>query len=133
MLFSFFERNNYQLIEKNYSPQSFGNYHYTFSNNYLVFRIVHDRSDEFLEMSCVIDKNRWHDMDILRCFLLHNDDLKNTMDMTIDESISFLMDNFDVITKLFSKKNYNKTFSELDTLKLKRVRLIWSDDFILSE
>jgi hypothetical protein len=53
--------------------------------------------------------------------------------MNIDESISFLMNNFDTITQLFSKKNYNKTFSELDVLKLKRVRLIWGDDFILSE
>jgi hypothetical protein len=133
ILFSFFAKNNYQLVEKSYSPQFFGNYHYTFSNSYLVFRIVHDRSNEFIEMSCVTDKNRWHDMDILKCFLLYNNDLNKITDMNIDESISFLMDNFDVITQLFSKKNYNKTFSELDTLKLKRVRLIWGDDFILSE
>jgi hypothetical protein len=131
MLFNFFEQNNYQLVEKNYSPQSFGNYHYTFSNNYLVFRIVHDRSDEFIEMSCVIDKDRWHDMSILKCFLLYNNDLNITMDMNIDESISFLIDNFDIIIQSFSEKNYKKTFSELEILKRKRVRLIFGNDFIL--
>jgi hypothetical protein len=81
ILFSFFEQNNYQLVEKSYSPQIFGNYHYTFSNNYLVFRIVRDRSDEFIEMSCVIDKNRWHNMDILKCFLLYNNDLNKIIEI----------------------------------------------------
>ena len=111
--------NGFKLVEKKVSPH-FGDYYDTFSNNIIELRFSSSKSFISVDIRNIEGEKIWFDLALVRA-LLYQEQKLNVV-TTIDEHFDFLEKEFNLISELFKKENYDFTKKKLKDLEDKRAK-----------
>ncbi len=126
-LFRFLESKGFHLVDKSTAPQPFGNYYYDYSDGHLKFRLLNDRSRQFVDISCSENINACYDLALVRSLILHEEILNKKVDF--NELIDYFIENYCVIYDLFSPSNSHSTIAKLDIMEEIRARQMFPGAF----
>ena len=107
------------------NSEYFGDFYDSYTNGYLIFRLVSDRSIISIDIS--IDMQNWYDLALVKS-LMYNETNINYI-TNIEESIKFLQNEFANITELFNDVNFFITKTKLEKLANERAKQMFPDAF----
>lgn len=93
-----------------------------YSCDYFILRIVEDRNlFKSMEISSGLNPDKWVSLNIIRSFILKNDDYLKALDFTI--ASVFLMNYFQEIVNIFNSRSYFQTAQSLKKLVDRRAEI----------
>ncbi len=129
-LFEFLQSKGFLLVDSGSSPY-FGDYHKTFLNDDMVFRLVQDRSQKFIDIASKDDRDKFFDMAPIRQLFVNDPDYNAPSDLSVPPDDKFIelrdyfIENYDTIAHLFSTDNYETTKKQIQEIKRRRAELLY--------
>lgn len=111
--------NGFKLIDKDTS-EYFGNYYKTYSNGEIEIRFSSSQSFKTVDISNMLDVNRWIDLALIKALINDEQDLSKIT--TVKEYNDFLESNLTKICDLLSKQNYSSTKKKIEVLEKRRAK-----------
>jgi hypothetical protein len=107
--------------EENYSAQSFGNYYILLYSNVFFLRYIQDRLFLTIEIASHSDPSHWYDLSFIKNFIyrpdnINSDDQPISVKKRIEDLNNFLKNDFELISDLFDKENFQNTQKKIDKL-----------------
>jgi hypothetical protein len=110
--------------EENYSPKYFGDFNIVLSSNDFLVRYVKSKSFLTLEIASHYDSSNWYDLGFIKNYTNHTEDINpNNLGSQViyskqrlDDLNDFLKNNYDLISDLLNRENYENTRAKIDEL-----------------
>lgn len=123
---SFLEEIGFEIIDFDES-ESFGDKFYTYSNNVIKLRFISDKSVKSIDVKKNNTDEIWWDLALVRALIDHEERLNITI--SFDDLLMFLKKEINSINLLFNNTNYNSTKTKLESLKNKRAKQMFPNNF----
>jgi hypothetical protein len=117
--YDFLTSKGFKLIDQDTS-EYFGDYYKMYSNGEVLIRFSSSQSFKTVDISNVLDANRWIDLALIKALM--NDEQDLSMVVTVDEYNDFLENHLSKICDLLSKSNYYSTKKKIEKLEDKRAK-----------
>jgi hypothetical protein len=117
--YDFLTSKGFELID-NDTSEYFGDYSDTYSNDEIVIRFNSSKSFKTVDVSNLVDMNRWIDLALIKALVNNEQDLSTVT--TVKEYNDFLESHLSKICDLLSKQNYSSTKKKIGILEDKRAK-----------
>lgn len=97
-----FEKYDFQIFEKNYHEEHFGNFVFTLKGDFYI-RFVSDRGQIFIDVKPLYEKGGWFDLRNILEFLKRDERVSYT-DSNLEELGNHLRANYEGVKKLFEEE-----------------------------
>ncbi len=117
----------FEKIDEKYYPKAFGNFYVALSSPGFLLQYTCDRSYVTIQISADIYPLKWYNLSFVKNYIYQPEKINSADDgdnvKRIELLNNFIIQDFDLITDLFSKENYPDTKKKIDdALKMEFLR-----------
>ena len=112
---------NLSIVDEKYYKEYFGDFYITLSNDVLLIRYVNERSYLTITVASQFEPSNWSDLSFLIALISGAETAPAYNHLSNEERIAefnqYLIENFEIIKRLFDKTNYQNTVTQLYNIK----------------